>query len=241
MSTESAIDQFDALQRQMSEFSANVDRTLADKRVQLISNRKDHAVKLEELKTQNTSLQSQIRELEEKESKTKENLKSAFESLQSRRVKVDELVSKQEQLKQEKALLEQQIGEISKNIESSSNQLTKSQNNLENQMKKNYPELFKYEMYLGLRIEVIQVDLMKFVFTNIDPENYDRPFWVELSVSEDAYRVGRSFPEIEPGIIKLLENEFNEHRELVKFLRTARNLLRECSEREKNGTSAPGS
>ncbi|ABN67900.2 predicted protein [Scheffersomyces stipitis CBS 6054] len=223
----SALDQFDALQNQMREFSANVDRRLAEKRANIISARQDHFSRINELKNQETALSAQIESLQSKESKTKHNLKQALEAIQSQRVKVDELTRKQNELTDEKNELQAQIDELSRTVEYSTAELSRSHDNLEKQLRKNYPELIKYEMYLGLKIEAVSFDLMKFVFTNLDPNNYDRRFWIDLAIDKETYSVGQSDPQLSTETTNSLETELNNHKEIVKFLKSARNSFKE--------------
>ena len=223
----SALDQFDALQNQMREFSANVDRRLAEKRANIISARQDHFSRINELKNQETALLAQIESLQSKESKTKHNLKQALEAIQSQRVKVDELTRKQNEHTDEKNELQAQIDELSRTVEYSTAELSRSHDNLEKQLRKNYPELIKYEMYLGLKIEAVSFDLMKFVFTNLDPNNYDRRFWIDLAIDKETYSVGQSDPQLSTETTNSLETELNNHKEIVKFLKSARNSFKE--------------
>lgn len=227
MSIRSSIEEFEDLQLKMGEFSVEIERKLTEKRAQLIKDKQDHYIKVNELRGQEMKLHNDISNLQTKESKTKENLNLSIEALQAQRFKVDELVRSEEELIEQKNELQLQIAELNKIVESTTDDLTRSQISLENQIKRDYPELVKYEIYLGLKIEAIATDLIRFVFSNIDPINSNREFWVELSVGTDTYQVGKSNPELNPETTQLLQQEFNTHQELVRFLKSTRNIFRD--------------
>ena len=221
----SPIDEFESLQSLMNDFSAKFDTALTQKRSAIINDKQLHYVKVNELKNQETQLQSDIEGLKQKEIKVKDTIKRTMEDLQMQQLKVDELARKQDSLLDEKDELQTEIDNLSSQVQTTTDSLEKSLNNLAEQLRKDYPELLKYEQYLGLKIDVIGQDSLKFVFSNIDPNDLDKEVWCELLVGGELFKVGDSFPPLAPDIITLLENEFNHHREFVKFLKTVRALL----------------
>lgn len=223
----SSIDEFEDLLVQMKEFSANIERKLIGKRAQLINEKQDHYIKINELRGQHQKLQASIGTLRDKETRTKDNVTYSIESLQSQKQKVDELLKKQHELVDQKNELQSQINDLNKSIAVSGQDLHRSQSSLEDQIRRNYPELLKYEAYLGLKIEAVNTDLIKFIFSNIDPQNTEREFWIELSIETNKYVVGDSSPSLGEDITTLLEDEYNNHQELVKFLKTTRNLFKD--------------
>lgn len=227
MSIRSSIEEFEDLQLKMGEFSVEIERKLTEKRAQLIKDKQDHYIKVNELRSQEQKLHSDISNLQVKETKTKENLNLSIEALQAQRLKVDELVRREEELIEQKNELQQQITQLNKVVESTTEDLTRSQASLENQIKRDYPELIKYEIYLGLKIEAIDTDLIRFVFSNIDPNKSTREFSIELSVGTDTYQVGTSDPDLGTETTQRLQQEFNAHQELVRFLKTTRNIFRD--------------
>ncbi|ODV80131.1 uncharacterized protein CANTADRAFT_25843 [Suhomyces tanzawaensis NRRL Y-17324] len=229
MATQTSIEEFSVLQAEMKEFSAQIERKLTEKRAQLISEKQEHYIKVNELRSEEARLQNDITNLESKESKTKENLRGALEGLRAQRDKVDELIRKQEQLVDQRNELQQLVSELQKSIQESTHELERSEKSLTTQIRRDYPELLKFEQYLGLRIEAVSIDLIRFVFTNIDTNDFDREFWIQVNVGSETYKVGPSNPEVSPEQLTKLETDFNAHKELVRFLKAARNLFKEMA------------
>lgn len=221
----SPIDEFEALQGLMNEFSANFDNVLTQKRSTIINDKQLHYVKVNELKNQETQLESDIESLKLKEVKVKDVIKKTMEDLQLQQIKVDELIRKQDHLINEKTELQIEIDDLATQVQTINASLERSQSSLAEQLKKDHPELIKYEQYLGLKIDVTGQDSLKFIFGNIDPNDLEKEVWCELHVGDELFKVGDSFPLLSPDVVKILQDEFNDHKELVKFLKSVRILL----------------
>lgn len=221
----SAIEEFDELQNQMNEFSTHFEVALTQKRSNIINDKQLHYVKVNEIKNQETQLQSEIDGLRQKEEKIKNTIKKTMEDLQFQKLKVEELASKQDNLIEEKAKLQAGLDELHKSIHETNIRLTMSQSSLAEQVRRDYPELQKYERYLGLKIEVVGADSLKFVFNNVDPADLDKEVWCELLVGGEQFQLGQTSPTLASDIVNIVEGEFNQHKEFVKFLKTIRTLL----------------
>ncbi|CAK7894244.1 kinetochore protein Spc25p [[Candida] anglica] len=223
----SAFAEYNVLQMEMEKFSAHFEEIMAKKRSEIINGKQQHYVTINDLSNRENQLNTEINNLRLKEVKVKETIKQSLENLQIQQLKVDELQSKKVDLVGKKEELQTYIDNLNSQIKLTSDTINKTETDLEEQNLRDYPELMKYESYLGLRIEVIAVDILKFIFTNIDPEDYDREIWCELAVGGDLYKIGKTYPELEESLIKTIENEFNDHREFVKFLKRIRVTLRD--------------
>ncbi|KAK6204787.1 chromosome segregation protein Spc25-domain-containing protein [Scheffersomyces amazonensis] len=227
MSYQSSFEEYDSLQLRMNEFVTEVEAKLTEKRANLITNKQNHYIKLNDLKSQEIKLQSDINALLAKQDKTKIQLNDALNNLQTQRLKIDELIKHQDILINNKNQLSNEIADLNQEISSTNDELNKSERNLSYQTTQNLQELIKYEIYLGIKIQVVKIDLIKFIFSNIDSNNYAREFAIELIINDDNYKIGKVEPDLGHDIVGLLEKEFNEHKELVKFLKTSRNLFKD--------------
>jgi kinetochore protein Spc25 len=227
LSNDSVMKEFDQLLATMKQFTQHLDTTLLEKRNHLITDKQRHHLQVHNLTTEQNKLMNDIASLQHAESNTKAQLELATHQLQIQKSKIDDLIAKQQQLATVKASLVSEITQLNDTIDSSKIQLTQASANVIKQSKRDFPELMKFETYLGLKIESTSIDLLKFIFTNIDPHDCDREFWIELNVGLDVYKLGKSLPDLSQDIIHLLQDEFNEHKELVKFLKTARNLFKD--------------
>lgn len=223
----SPIEEFESLQTQMNEFSAKFDVALTQKRSTIINDKQLHYVKVNDLKSQETQLQSDIDGLKLKEVKVKSTIKKNMEDLQIQQLKVDELTRKQENLVYEKDDLQNEIDNLNNEVQAINNSLQRSQNSLVEQLRKDYPELLKYELYLGLKIDVVGQDSLRFIFSNIDPNDLDKEVWCELFVGGELFKIGSTYPELSQDTITRVEDDFNHHKEFVKFLKTVRSSLKD--------------
>lgn len=220
------LEEFDLLRVQMRDFQSKLEHKLNAKRVRLMADSQDFELRISELRAQENRLLDQISLLRTKEEKTKENLDRSVHVLESQKEKVDELQSKQAELAAVKEDLQGQVTTLTAQIRSSHEEFDAIQKSLAAQVKRDYPELLKFESYLGLRIIAVSLDLIRFVFTNIDVNDLEREFSIELDVSQDEYRVGTSQPDIGKDASDRLQTEFNQHGELVRFLKSARNIFK---------------
>lgn len=223
----SHIDEFENLQGQMDEFYVRLENSLVDKRTNIMNDKQKHYVRVHELENQEQSMKRNIEQMKVKIDKTKELISKTLEDLQNQQLIVDDLNKKEEHLQELKKSVNKEIEDLNESISKLTNEYDTLKRNLADQVEKDYPELLKYELYLGLKIEVIKENVLRFVFNNIDPHEIDREVWCDVNVGGESLKVERSNPELGQEIIELLENEYDDHKELVIFLKTLRGLLKE--------------
>lgn len=86
-------------------------------------------------------------------------------------------------------------------------------------------ECARYELYLGLKVEAVAVDVLRFRFANVDAANAHQQVWCELAV-ESGYEVGRSSPELLGAERAKLQDELARSQDLAAFLKGVRGALR---------------
>lgn len=220
------MEEFQQLEAQMKVFLLTLDREINQKKSKALDDKNDYVIRINNLKTEEQNLEETIATLQLKEKKTKESLQTSIESLGQQRTKVDGLSKKQDELIEHKNELQAHITELTQQIEASNKEFNQIEKNLTNQVRKDNPDLIKFERYLGLRVEALSLDSLKFIFINVDQNNIDKEYSIEVDVSSDLYKVGKSDPDLGEHVVKELEDEFNEHKELVRFLKSVRNLFR---------------
>ena len=82
------------------------------------------------------------------------------------------------------------------------------------------PELNFFKRVLALDIEALRKDLMKFIFTNIDCDDWSREFIIIIDVSSSNYRVTACEPKIDS--LDSLVQELNSVRDFYLFLKRVR-------------------
>lgn len=217
-----ALEDFEKLKLQMNSFAVKMEGRLAEKRTGLMNDKQSHYIQLNDMKNQEIKLQNDIRNLSQKEMKMKETISLSLEALQIQQLKVNELKDKQNDLMEQKNALDREIQDLNKQLQDVNLKYNNNEEILVKQLRKDYPELLKFEQYLGLRIEVLDIDILRFVFTNIDANNSDREFWIEINVKLNDFKVEKTLPELGTEIETNLESDFNQHKELSKFLKATR-------------------
>jgi kinetochore protein Spc25 len=100
---------------------------------------------------------------------------------------------------------------------------------IDKQARFNVPELDFWISNLGLVIEGAgQNDRLKFVFNNIDDNDYDREAWFELDTSKREYEIPYCKPKLEKEQIERVVDKLNETRDLRVLLKGMRELFVEA-------------
>jgi kinetochore protein Spc25 len=141
------------------------------------------------------------------------------EAIESFQAKYDEMVQLNSQLAS-------QIEEVREEIRKTKERQAQERQVLNEQMALVSPELHFWEQTLGLRIEGVQEDVLRFVFTNIDEKDYSRQFSCTLDLSDVDYRIIKCCPELEPEVIESTVKVLNETRRLNLFLKTLRKAFK---------------
>lgn len=226
--TRSPLDDFEALQKQMDDFSVRFDNTVTSKRAQILDDKQRHQVRIHELESQEAQLSAQISALKTKGLRTKDVVKRTLEELQTQQLKVDELQAKHQSLNERKDALQREVDALNSEISTIKRDISDSNTRLDEQTKRDYPELLRYEMYLGLRINAVQANVLRFVFSNVDPVKTERAVWCDLDVGSEIYNVGETHPPLPEAAVEELQADFNRHKDFTIFLKTVRGLLKDA-------------
>lgn len=214
---------YEALIPQMNEMSLDVEQEFSHKQSLIQQHAEDNKLKLNELINQEIKLKEELDLLKEKEKETRARLEQRMESLEQQKHVFQELANKKQELVQDKEQLESRIEQLNLSIKERKLKLDKSNDNIMIQLSKNSVELAKYEAYTGLRINPKSPESMSFKFFNLDPNDYDREFIVDLDISGTNYEITNTEPHLEDDKVKELETMLNESKQLGKFLKNIRN------------------
>ena len=225
LENKSSIEGFGGIQVQMNEFTQKFETAIQQTRTRIINEKQQHFMKVNEVRNQENKLRAEIEALRAKETKIKENIKTTMEQLQHQQFKVEELQQKQEQLVREQKALEDEINELSAQRSILVASLEKAKRSLNEQVSRDYAELIKFERYLGLYIEVLGTDRLKFIFRNIDPMNVNKEVWCDLFVGGEKFELGNCNPQLAPETAKAIEDDLNQNKVFVTFLKKIRRTL----------------
>jgi len=122
--------------------------------------------------------------------------------------------------------LKAQIAEVQKAIAARREAQARHARYLDNQARFNIPELEFWQDYLCLRIEGAGVeDRLKFVFTHVDANDWEKEAWFELGMGKREYEVLTYRPKVEREGVDTVLERLNESRDLAVFLKGMRELF----------------
>uniref|UniRef100_A0A0L0NN08 Kinetochore protein SPC25 n=1 Tax=Candidozyma auris TaxID=498019 RepID=A0A0L0NN08_CANAR len=222
----SAIQEFDAVRKEMHEFIQRFQAFSLQHRLNILTTKLQHVNKVKELEKRVKSLQVEITATNEKVEKTETLITQSIRGLQTKQEKVDALTNQLESRKAAKVQLQKDVDSMRKEVGELEEAFNNTHAALGKQALKDSEELTKFEQYLGLRIEAVDIDLLKFKFVNVDPVDVDREVWCELSVAEQDYKIGLTNPSLPKDVVLRIQKELNLHGELVAFLQAMRQALR---------------
>ena len=167
-----------------------------------------------------------------------------LEILASKTAQHDQTLQQQDA---ESAELENDIAEVTQRKEQAASQLTSLQSqiatlkseiaarqvaqsahaqDLNAQARLNLPELDFWESNLGMRIEGVKDDRLRFVFVNLDERNWAREAWFDLDMEKRQYAIIEYRPKIEDSMVDSCLDGLNASRDLGKFLKGMRAIFR---------------
>lgn len=130
-------------------------------------------------------------------------------------------------LADQRAKLESLKAELEKKGAESRNKLKKEQEIHEQKermrlstLEKEQPELAFFKQIFALEIEALRKDLMKFVFSNVDSDDWSREFTIIIDVSLSSYRVTCCDPMLQD--LETMVEGLNRDRDFYLFLKKVR-------------------
>ena len=223
---------FDQLQQTYTELEKNLANALTaiPQKVKNISN--DQNTQIRDLNSEIKTLRQDLLTIQLEYSEQSSNLDILLSELEDKgKNKVDELERQRHEAQLINSQGETRLRELGEEHRALTGKLKTLQDQLNGEMRRGIPELSRYERYLGIRIEVLDMTLMRFMFINIDSDDYNREFWIELDIGGSEYSVGDSTPDLGDDVKKYLQDEFNGHQKFVKFLVTTRKLFKRSIEK----------
>lgn len=229
--TKLPLEEFEDVKAQMETFSLRFNSLILEKKSEVLNSKQHHINKLNELERRIHKLKADISASKLRKDRTEKMIADSISDLRSKQTKVDEMKEQLDSLTQSKETVEKEIASLKSEVALLEELLRYSQKNLGEQLARDIGELTKYEMYMGLRIEAVDVDLLKFKFINIDANDVDKEVWCELYIGEDRYKVTGTGPTLPVDKVAHIERELNEHGEFIIFLRAMRSSLRDAAEK----------
>lgn len=223
------IDDIANLQAEMKQFSAQFQNYASQTSSSLHKTKQDHNITIRELTHQKKKLQDEKLALIKKTRQNKEARDLTLISLTGKQDKVDALAEHLQILQKTKSELLREIDEARFDVERLERTYSEVKKIMSVHNRKDYEELTKYEAYMGLKVEAVANDHLKFRFSNINANSVDEEVYCQLYVGGIDYKVGESSPALSAEQTRSIEADLNQHGEIILFLKQIRSLLKAAS------------
>lgn len=227
-----SFDDFGDLQSRMNDLTVTFDSYINRTRAEVITSKQDHYGRVTELKSRQGQLEMEIAALQQKEKKIKDTIARTLEELQLQHLKVNELQLKETTQLHERDQLQRQVEAQLQLVRQAEEAVRNQKQDLQAQVLRDHPELAKFEHFLGLRIEAVREDCVRFVFYNVFWDNVDKEVDCQINVGDAKYVLERTNPELLPETAQRIEGQLNETKNFSKFLKNIRLELRDAAEKE---------
>lgn len=216
-------------QLNIDEFERRFEEWLGDTRRRSQREKKEYITLVSRLKTQERQFVSEIADLQEKQLRYKDQVRSNVEILEQQQNKIHQLQEFEHQMRQEKERLELQLAQLNDEFTRVSDKIHQRHIDMREQQSRDLTELLKYQAYFGLEVKPVGEETLVFIFTKIDANNSDREFTFEIDISGNSLRINSTNPQIPQDQILDLENDFASHLDMAKFLPRIRKYFQQIA------------
>ncbi|WPK26231.1 hypothetical protein PUMCH_003580 [Australozyma saopauloensis] len=188
--------------------------------------KQQHILATRELALQRKKLKDEEALIKSQNEQNKATREANLNSLHVKQEKVAALATQLQNLKNTKKALENEIDEAKFDTTRLERSFSEVQQNMIVQNRKDNEELAKYEAYMGLQVEAVANDHLKFKFLNAGGSSTDEEIFFHLYVGGEDYKIGESSPALSAEQTSILEADLNSHGEIMLFLKKIRSVLK---------------
>lgn len=231
MSTSTAklpLEEFEDVRQQMEDFSIRFHSLMLDRRSAVQTASLQHTNKVDELEHKLRRLRAEIHACRERRDVKAAEIDDSIVALGVKQDKVDGLAKQLQGLGETKTRLQGELQELKNDVSAAELALVHARSNLDFQAQRDIEELTKFEMYLGLKVEAVEEDLLRFKFVNVDTTDIDTEVSCELFVGRDTYKIMLTSVSVDPSEISAMEKSLNAHGHIVVFLKQMRKALKDA-------------
>lgn len=218
---------YEQMDQKMNDFHGSFKQAMQSYRNHLSELKSQFSEAVQGLIIEQNNIKDQMLELSEKEKKVKSTLDRELETLETTRALVEELQANKQALEENKQSLLDKIAVLDREISQKKDEINNSKKSLHQNLHKDMASVKLYERFLGLKIDGVSTDVIKFIFTNLIPSNPDRTFEIVLDLSDPdgQYRIARVSDLVAEKELGLALRRLNMDRSLVGFLKEVRALF----------------
>ncbi|KAI9888293.1 MAG: kinetochore-associated Ndc80 complex subunit spc25 [Vezdaea aestivalis] len=217
---------FDDLRARMAQFTTRFDEFIEQGRKRVLEERNQFRMNVTELKEDQRMKKKDIEILRLKSSTHEQTLQKEKQEVAELQGAISNITTQRDGSAIHCERIRQQINETQKLISQRLEAQKSHALYLDSQERFNGPELDFWQDHLCLRIEGAGIeDRIKFVFSHLDDNDWEKKGWVELDLGKREYEVLHCRPKLDSEKVDKVVEQLNETRELRLFLKGMRELF----------------
>lgn len=175
-----------------------------------------------ELTARRSKQKDRIDTLREERTELEEKIRGSFLDLDSHRSVIREMTVKRAQNSARIESLQLQLNNIRGLVDSSLREKDDQQAFIDQKESKILRDSSECERLLGLKVDSIDGNIVRFSFTNIDPNDLERQFTADIDLGPLSYKFVKTMPMLPREIMLSLEEKLNVTQNMKLFLKTLR-------------------
>lgn len=223
-SLDSTIPQLSELKTQVSTFITRVHETIAVKRA-------EYDREMGNLQLTEAKLMEDIKTSQEARQRLMDEISREMAERDAAALNMKEMKLQHEDLLVQKQEFETQLAEVRAQMDTRLAEISEQRHLIKNQSAIISDKLYQYEQLLGLKIEYGGQTaeqggdtLIKFIFTNVDPDDFSRQVYFVLNPEELV--IVESDPKLPEETLKTAMNDFVKSKEIGRLWKTVRAHLK---------------
>ncbi|GMM35778.1 hypothetical protein DASC09_031030 [Saccharomycopsis crataegensis] len=217
----------DQIDSRLGEFHSRFKTTMQQYKTSLSDSKTEYISQYEVLVAKQKEIHQKLKKLADEDVRVRELLNNELNTLSDAKSKIEELKKNETVLIENKNSINEKIEILDSQIDIKNSDLNSSKRNLNRNLQKDLSVVKLYESFLGLKIDSIDNDLIKFQFFNLLQNDLDLEFEVVLDLSDPHgnYKINSMSYQLPESELAEVLNSLNKNRNLVLFLKSIRSCF----------------
>ncbi|KAK9471668.1 chromosome segregation protein Spc25-domain-containing protein [Dipodascopsis tothii] len=213
--------------QQMDAFQARFDAHLAAERTRILAERAQFDKAIADSRDQQQALAKQLDDVKTRELELEQARLRAQDEIETTEASIQSFTRKKQELSILQSALDAEIDETQALLRKRTEERAVQRSKILRQSSLNAPELTFWESRLGVRIEGVQDDMLKIVFTLVNEAAWEREYWVILDLASRDYGITQTEPALPAEVLAGVTARFNESRTFGVFLKAMRQAFKD--------------
>lgn len=227
---EASVESLDALVPKLRDLKQLISTFVSNMHESIAVKRAEYEREIANLQLAENKLLEEIKSSQESRQRLMDEFSKEMADRDSASLNIKEMKLQQENLAKQKEDFESQLQQIRSQIGARLEEISEQRRLIQNQSTIISDKLYQYEQLLGLRIEheddIITATgtSIKFIFTNVDPENFSREVYFVLNPEE--LKIIETSPVLKPEFLQEAMSQFLKSKEIGHLWKTVRAELK---------------